>query len=230
MHCLYLHGFGSGPKTAKGVALGQRLAGSVSSYSIPDLEGGSFTELTMDGIFARVEAAVLALPADRQPVLIIGSSLGGYVGAQMAASGRLPRVAGLLLIAPAFGFTAHWAERLGTAGIERWRSQGSLPFYHFAVERELPLGIGFYESCLALPELPGQASQAVTIVHGLHDETVDHRRSARYAAERAHVELHLVEGDHRLTEARHEQLIGWCAQDLLTRLAPGTAGAGGAVA
>ena len=219
MHCLYLHGFGSGPKTAKGVALGQRLAGHVTSYDIPDLEGSSFTELTMDGIFARVEAALRALPEDGQPVLVIGSSLGGYVGAHMAANGRLPRVAGLLLIAPAFGFTAHWAERLGAAGVERWRSQGSLPFYHFAAERELPLGVGFYESCLPLPELPGQARQRITIVHGLHDETVDHRRSARYAAERTQVELHLVAGDHRLTEPRHEDLIAWCAQDLLTRLA-----------
>ncbi len=224
MHCLYLHGFGSGPKTAKGMALGKRLGTSVTSYAIPDLEGGSFTDLTMDGIFSRVEAALHALPADGLPVLVIGSSLGGYVAAQMAAVGRLPRVAGLLLIAPAFGFTAYWAERLGSAGVAKWRSQGSLPFYHFAAERELPLGVGFYESCLVLPEIPGQAAIPVSIVHGLHDETVDHRRSARYAAERTQVELHLVAGDHRLTEPRHEQLIAWCAEDLLTRLSlPATA-------
>lgn len=218
MHCLYLHGFGSGPKTAKGLALGQRLAGVVTSYAIPDLEGGSFSDLTMDGIFARVETALRALPDDGQPALLIGSSLGGYVAAQVAATGRAPRVAGLLLIAPAFGFTAHWAERLGADGVAKWRSDGSLPFYHFAAERELPLGVGFYESCVALPELPAQAKVPVAIVHGRQDDTVDHRRSARYAAERDGVELHLIDGDHRLTEARHEQLIGWCANDLISRL------------
>ena len=222
MHCLYLHGFGSGPKTAKGVALGQRLAGAVTSYSIPDLEGGSFTDLTMDGIFARVEAALRALPDDGQPAMLIGSSLGGYVAAHVAAKGldkgHSPRVAGILLIAPAFGFTAHWAERLGSAGVAKWRQEGSLPFYHFAAERELPLGVAFYESCVGLPELPAQPSVPVVIVHGRQDETVDHRRSALYAAQRDGVELHLVDGDHRLTEPRHEQLIGWCAQDLLTRI------------
>ena len=220
MHCLYLHGFGSGPKTAKGLALGQRLAGVVTSYAIPDLEGGSFTDLTMDGIFTRVEAALRSLPDDGQPALLIGSSLGGYVAAQVAAMGRDPRVAGLLLIAPAFGFTAHWAERLGPMGVAKWRQEGSLPFYHFAAERELPLGVGFYESCLALPELPAQPSVPVTIVHGRQDDTVDHRRSARYAAERDHVELHLVNGDHRLTDPRHEELISWCAHDLINRLSP----------
>ena len=35
-HAIYLHGFASSPKSAKGVALGQRLAGQVSSYAIPD--------------------------------------------------------------------------------------------------------------------------------------------------------------------------------------------------
>ena len=221
MHCLYLHGFGSGPKTAKGVALGQRLAGAVISYSIPDLEGGSFTDLTMDGIFARVEAALQALPDDGKPAMLIGSSLGGYVAAHVAAQfshSATSRVAGILLIAPAFGFTAHWAERLGAAGVAKWQQEGSLPFYHFAAERELPLGVGFYESCLALPELPAQSSVPVVIVHGRQDETVDHRRSTLYAAQREGVELHLIDGDHRLTEPRHEQLIGWCAQDLLTRI------------
>lgn len=217
MHCLYLHGFGSGPKTAKGLALGQRLAGAVTSYSIPDLEGGSFSDLTMDGIFARVEAALQALPDDGQPAMLIGSSLGGYVAAHVAAEGRAPRVAGVLLIAPAFGFTTHWAERLGAAGVAKWRHDGNMPFYNFAAERELPLGVAFYESCVALPELPAQASVPVVIVHGRQDETVDHRRSAIYAAQREGVELHLINGDHRLTEPRHEELIGWCAQDLMSK-------------
>ncbi len=225
MHAIYLHGFGSGPKTAKGLALGNRLGGAVTSYSIPDLEGGDFTGLTMDGILARAVAAVQALPADGRQVLLIGSSLGGYVAAQLAAEGRVERVAGLLLIAPAFGFTSRWSERLGPAGLAAWRRNGSLPFFHFAAERELPLGVGFYDSCLALPEVPAQARSSsggalpVTIVHGRQDETVDQRFSVQYATAHEHVDLHLVEGDHRLTDQRHEQLIAWSAVDLLTRLA-----------
>jgi hypothetical protein len=217
-HALYLHGFGSGPKTAKGVALGHRLAGAVTSYGIPDLEGGDFRNLTMDGILDRAAQAIAGLPDDGQRVLLIGSSLGGYSAALLAASNRVPRLGGLLLIAPAFGFTASWTARLGPAGLAAWRRNGDMPFFHFAAERELPLGVGFLDSCLSLPELPGQADVPTTIVHGRQDDTVDHRASLRFASSRERVELHLVEGDHRLTEPRHEDLIAWAAHDLLARI------------
>ena len=221
MHALYLHGFASGPKTAKGTALGQRLAGAVSTYGIPDLEGGDFPSLTMDAMLARAESALEAVPDDGAPILLIGSSLGGYAAAQLAAEGRAKRVGGLLLIAPAFGFTTRWTERLGPEAIAAWRREGSRPFYHFAAEKELPLGVGFYDSCLALPELPAQAPVPATVVHGRQDESVDSRGSVAYATGRKHVELHLVAGDHRLTEQRHETLIAWCALDLLARMALG---------
>lgn len=218
IHARYLHGFGSGPKTAKGLALGARLAPRLASYGIPDLEGGDFTGLTMDGILDRAEAALHALPDDGRPCLLLGSSLGGYTAALLAAQGRAHRVAGLVLIAPAFGFTTRWAERLGSAGVERWRREGALPFYHHAHERELPLGVGFLDSCQTLPDFPGPPTIPVTIVHGRQDETVDHRASVHYAASHPGVELHLVHGDHRLTDDRHEDLIGWAAEDLLRRI------------
>ena len=150
MHALYLHGFGSGPATAKGTAIGRRLAGAVSSYAIPDLEGGDFRALTMDGIFARALAAIAALPDDGAGVLLIGSSLGGYTAALLAAQGRIPRVAGLLLIAPAFGFIERWTEILGDDGVAAWRAAGERLFYHHAAERELPLP----------RQLPGAAAAA----------------------------------------------------------------------
>jgi predicted esterase YcpF (UPF0227 family) len=216
-HALYLHGFASSPKTAKGVALGERLTGSVASYQIPAVEGDAFRSLTMDGIFTRAEAALRALPADGAPALLIGSSLGGYSAAFLAAAGRAPRVAALLLIAPAFGFTDSWLHKLGGGGIEEWRRKGERNFFHHAQERELPLGVAFLESCERLPAMPGEPRMPVAIVHGRQDETVDCRRSVEYAQARANVDLHVVQGDHRLTEPRHEDLIAWCARDLIAR-------------
>jgi pimeloyl-ACP methyl ester carboxylesterase len=218
MHALYLHGFGSGPATAKGTAIGRRLAGAVSSYAIPDLEGGDFRALTMDGIFARALAAIAALPDDGAGALLIGSSLGGYSAALLAAQGRIPRVAGVLLIAPAFGFIERWTEILGAAGVAEWRAEGERLFYHHAAERELPLAVGFLDSCLPLPLLPLPPEVPVVVVHGRRDETVDWRYSRRYAEQEGNIEFHLVDGDHRLTEPRHEDLIAWCAHDLLARL------------
>ncbi|MBA3708071.1 MAG: alpha/beta fold hydrolase [Planctomycetes bacterium] len=220
-HAVYLHGFASSPRSAKGIALGARLAATLGAdgrYVIPDLEAGDFRGLTMDLLASRAEAALRALPADGAPVLLIGSSLGGYTAAWLAAKGRAHRVSGLLLIAPAFGFTDSWASRLGDEGIAAWRRDGQRPFFHHAVERELPLGAAFYESCLALPALPGQAPMPAAIVQGRQDQSVDHRQSVAYASARERVELHLVDGDHRLTEARHEDLIAWCARDLIARM------------
>ncbi len=220
-HILYLHGFASSVRTAKGLALGARLAAEAASYAIPDLEGGDFRGLTMDGILARARAALARLPADGAPALLIGSSLGGYTAARLAACATPRPLAGALLIAPAFRFPSAWAARLGEAAIAQWRQDGERPFFHHAVERELPLGHGFLESCRGLPDLPAQARCRTAIVHGRQDASVDWQGSAAYAEGRERVEVHLVEGDHRLGEPRHEDLMVWCARDLLARWASG---------
>lgn len=219
-HVLYLHGFASGPRSAKGLALGRRIGDAAASYAIPDLEGGDFLNLTMDGIQARALAAIAGLPSDGRPVMLVGSSLGGYTAALLAARGRLPaRVAGLLLIAPAFGFTARWAGLLGADGVAEWRTAGRRLFFHHGRERDEWLSTAFLDSCAALPEVPGPSTIPMAIVHGRQDETVDWRLSRAYADQAAPCEYHLVQGDHRLTDPRHEDLIAWCAVDLATRLA-----------
>ena len=214
-HVLYLHGFASSVRTAKGVALGNRLRDRVRSYGIPDLEGGDFRGMTMDSILVRARSALEVLPDDGHPVLLLGSSLGGYVAAHLAASRPPRQVSALVLIAPAFGFTTTWQERLGEAGIAQWRDAGERLFFHHASEAERPLGYGFLESCLGLPEMPGETGVPSAIVHGRQDETVPCQRSIAYAQERHGVELHVVEGDHRLSEPRHEDLLVWCVEDVL---------------
>lgn len=214
-HVRYLHGFGSGPRSEKGQALGARLAGAVASFALVDLEGGDFPGLTMELMRRRT---IAACPADGR-VVLIGSSLGGYLAAWLAAGAAVPNLAGILLIAPAFGFTTRWGERLGAAAVERWRRTGSLPFFHYGENRELPLGAAFLASCEALPEVPGAPRVPCMIVHGRGDETVDHRHSLRFAEAHPAVELHLVQGDHRLTEPRHVELIAHLAHDLCVRAA-----------
>ncbi len=217
MHVLYLHGFASGPLTEKGQRLRALLAGHCTSYGIPDLEGGDFTGLTMERMQERAVAAAWALPDDGQRLLVVGSSLGGYTAALLAAQGRLPRLAGLVLIAPAVGFVTSFTARLGPHEIAAWRTDGTKLFWHHGAQAEVPLGRAFLESCTDLPDQPGAPGVPVALIHGRQDETVDHRASVTYAQTHGGVELHLVEGDHRLTEPRHEDLIAWCARDLLTR-------------
>ncbi len=220
MHAIYLHGFGSGPQTAKGTALGRRLAGAARTYAIPDLEGGDFFSLTMERIFDRAVAAVAGAPGGDEPVLVIGSSLGGYTAAMLAAERRLPRAVALLLIAPAFGFGKRWGERLGADAVAAWRQTGSRPFFHHASGKEQPLGAGFLTSCERLPAFPTPPAIPVTIIHGRGDDTVDWRMSRNYvdqSEQNGVIEFHLIDGDHRLMEPRHEELISWCAKDLIVR-------------
>ena len=212
-HVRYLHGFGSGPRSEKGAALGAALAGACASYTVCDLEGGDFPGLTMEKMRERVLACC---PRDGRTVLI-GSSLGGYLAAWLAAARAVPGLAGILLISPAFGFTTRWAERLGAGGVAAWRRDGQLPFFHHGEQRELPLGLAFLQSCEVLPEEPGDPGVPCVIVHGRGDETVDHRRSLAFASAHPAVELHLVQGDHRLNQTRNVELIALAARDLLAR-------------
>lgn len=222
-HALYLHGFGSGPLTAKGLALGRNLAQAVDSYTIPDLEGGDFFNLTTDAICERAVAAIAALPDNGQPVLLAGSSLGGYTAALLASQGRIPRVGGLLLLAPAFGFTARWSQLLGEAGEQAWRREGRRLFHHHARNQDEWLSSAFLDSCRDLPAIPAPSRIPTVIIHGYRDETVAWRMSQTYVDQartaNTPLEWHLVDSDHSLTTPRDEALIAWCACDLMTRWA-----------
>ncbi|MCS6970523.1 MAG: YqiA/YcfP family alpha/beta fold hydrolase [Planctomycetota bacterium] len=211
VHVRYLHGFASGPNSGKGQQLGQALAGSVASYAVVDLEGGDFTHLTLEAMRAR---AIAACPSGA-PLLLIGSSLGGWLAAELAARRALPNLAGLLLIAPAFGFTARWQERLGADGLAAWRREGYRLFFHHGAQRELPLAVAFLDSCAAADPCPGPPGRPCVIVHGREDETVPPRVALDYALAHPEVELHLVRGDHRLGQPQHIALLAHLARALI---------------
>jgi len=216
MNIVYLHGFGSSPKSAKAQAVQRLLGADCAHFTVPALDGDDFFRMTMATIADRACAAVETAAANG-PVLVIGSSLGGYVAAWLAAAGRLPAAISLVLVAPAFRFTARWRERLGEDGLAAWRRDGQRLFWHYGCEREVPLAADFLDSCQDLPEIPPSASQGTSIVHGRQDESVDWRGSATYADADLTCDLHLVTGDHSLSEPRHEALITWCVRDRWAR-------------
>ena len=213
MRGVYLHGFASGPQTAKGVALGAalRARGVVEAWDIPDLEGGDFANLTMDRWLDRAEHAVRAAGPG---CILAGSSLGGW-GAAVLASRRELAIGAALLIAPAFGFTDRWQDRLGADGLDRWRRDGALPFMHHGLGREIPLGVAFLDSCAAVPAWPGAPCCPCAIVHGLEDEVVPVAVSRGWSARFGAVEAHFVHGDHRLTTPRHLDLMVRAVVDLV---------------
>ena len=218
-HLVYFHGFGSGPGSAKAQLLQTQFADHWHSSIVPDLEGGDFYNLTMPAIFARARAALAKIPDDGAPILVAGSSLGGYTAATVLAEDQPQRVAGALLLAPAFGFTERWRTLLGDDGVNEWHSKGERDFYHHAAERELPLASGFLASCEVLPPLTAPTHCPTIVVHGRQDESVDIAWSRRWAEQAAHLELIELDSDHSLTDPLSEATILAAAKRLLDAIA-----------
>lgn len=213
-HLIYLHGFGSGPGSCKALGLAARLAPLAASWQAPALDGGDFTGSTFHSLAERAVATLAGLPGDGRPAVVIGSSLGGYLAAWLAAQHRLPRLVGLVLLAPAFGFTARFRDLLGPEGLAAWRRDGVRSFFHQASGSEQPLGVAFLDSCADLPELPPPPPVPTILVQGLEDETVDWRLGLEYACRSANVSLHLIHAPHALAEPDQMDLVAGAVRRL----------------
>src|SRR5437588_8763451 len=130
---VYLHGFASGPASKKAQFFRSRLSQLGIGLEIPDLAEGNFAGLTITGQLEVIEHA-----SRSESVTLIGSSMGGYLAALYAT--RHPEVEKLVLMAPAFCFLKRWMETLGPSTVERWKSTGSLEFFHYGEGRAVPLG------------------------------------------------------------------------------------------
>jgi len=109
---IYLHGFASAPTSRKAQFFREKFASKSIDVRIPALDEGDFTALTVGAQLKVVEREA----AGASDVVLMGSSLGGYLSALYAA--RNPdQVSKLVLLAPAFGFP--------DAGRREWAASGS---------------------------------------------------------------------------------------------------------
>jgi pimeloyl-ACP methyl ester carboxylesterase len=188
---VYMHGFASGPSSSKARFFSRRLSEHGASVSIPQLDEGNFQGLTITGQLAVIDRAV-----GGQPAILMGSSLGGYLAALYAS--KHVSIERLVLLAPAFRFPTRWRERYA-ADMDRWKREGSLPFFHYAVQAELPLGYQFVEDAAQYPDEP-EFSQPALILHGSRDPVVPAEISREYAASHSNVRLRLFDSGHELTD------------------------------
>jgi pimeloyl-ACP methyl ester carboxylesterase len=131
--------------------------------------------------------------------ILFGSSLGGLVAAFLAAR-RPEQVAGLVLVAPAFGFMARMERRLDVEG--RMRA-GEAAFH---VHRRV------LDDAATLDEtgLPARILAPVLVAHGTDDDVVPLAFSARFLADVPHDRKQLWAvpgGDHRLNRQIGEVLV-----------------------
>ncbi|MDQ2900329.1 MAG: alpha/beta fold hydrolase [Acidobacteriota bacterium] len=193
---VYLHGFASGPRSAKAHYFAARLAELGVPLRVPDLAQGDFEHLTITGQLEAVDKVVAAGPAT-----LIGSSMGGYVAALYAA--RHPQVNRLILLAPAFGLSGRWASVLGEERSREWERSGWLNVYHFGEGRERRLSFALCEEGRRHEEYP-DFQQPALIFHGRNDTVVPLENSVRFARGRANVKLHPLESDHELLDVLPE--------------------------
>ena len=164
---LYLHGFASGPSSHKAKVLSERFRALGIPMEIPDLTPGQegFERSSPSSMLAIAEGA---LARGAPPHAIIGSSLGGYLGA-LAAS-RDPSIERVVLMAPAFRLFERWERRLTPEELSTWRREG-LEVQHFASNRRRRVGWQFFEDARRLPPFPEVRVPALCFA-GVRDETV----------------------------------------------------------
>lgn len=220
--CLYVHGFRSNAHGSKATALGQCASDAGFGYVAFDQagcghSGGRFRDFTISGALADLLAVTDFLAPAR--LVLLGSSLGGLLA--VAAAPQLgARLAGLVLIAPAFGLLTHYFDRLPPARLAAWRRDGILRLADEYEGGEYELGYGFYQDAQAYRRpLTTRFDCPLVVIHGERDELLPVSDSVAFAAqaEARQVSLFVVPGaDHRANDA----LPLMCAQMIrLCRLA-----------
>lgn len=199
MHYLYLHGFASSPRSTKASDLSNRFANLNIPVIIPDLNQGDFTNITLSRQIQQVEAL---FPPPPEPVTLIGSSFGGLTAAWLGE--RHLQVDRLVLLAPAFGFLAHWLSRMGEMQVKQWETEGHLPVYHYGEQKKLPLSYGFVTDAMQYREDSIARSLPTLILHGKHDDVIPLQASLNFAATRPWVTLITLDSDHALTDVSQE--------------------------
>jgi len=195
MQVVYLHGFASSQTSTKAAFLADRLRTYGVELVCPDFNRPDFRTLTMTRMLAQLAGVVQALPPE--PLTLIGSSLGGTL-AILASSRLADRIERLVLLAPAVMFARPGHHVLPPDRFERWRRDGTMPFFHYADGVERLLDFTFYEDSLRYDAFDSIVLQPTLIFQGLRDASVDWRTVEAFARRRSNVTLSLLDDDHQL--------------------------------
>lgn len=191
LRVLYLHGFASSPASRKARFFAAKLDAQGQPLEIPDLAEHHFERLTISGQLALIEQLLAG-----QPAALIGSSLGGYLAALYAS--HHPEVQRMVLLAPAFDFYHLWMHGLGPDRMASWKQNGTIPVFHYAEGRQVPLGLQFIQDAARFPPFPHFLQQAL-LFHGNQDDVVPVHHSVLFAAAHPNVHFRRLDSDHELT-------------------------------
>jgi pimeloyl-ACP methyl ester carboxylesterase len=210
MRIFYLHGFASSARSSKATFFASKLREAGIELETPDLNEPDFSTLT---ITRMIEQVSRALEASAEPVVLIGSSLGGFVAVQVALK-HPDRVARLVLLAPALDFGPSASSgpsraesrdggsrmrSLGDVGIEEWKRRNRLDIFHYGYGRMMPVHYELYEDARRYDCVNAALSMPIQVFQGRRDDAVDPDSVERWSRARPNVELHMLDDDHQLT-------------------------------
>ena len=199
MVVVYLHGFASSPDSSKAAFFAERFAEHGVTFLCPDLNQPAFAALTVTRMLQQLDAQICALP--QADVVLIGSSLGGFVAVEAAArQGRNPPhpISRLILLAPAVELEwDRWSE-VWPGGIEGWRNAGHIEVFHYALDRPERLGFDFYEDAERYHPATRRLNLPLLIFQGRQDESVDPDLVERFARQQSQATLHMLDDTHQL--------------------------------
>ncbi len=193
---LYLHGFGSGPGSKKGVALAAHFERRGARLELLDLRVPSFEHLRLSEIL-RVTRAALGGPEER--AVLLGSSLGGLASARLAEDDA--RVCALVLLAPAFRLAERWRARFSADELRRWKETDALAVQDHTTGRPGTVDHGFLEDVARLDARGGgwpDVRVPTLVLHGRGDESVEIESSRRWVQGKRHVRLVELDDGHEL--------------------------------
>ncbi|MGA8025851.1 MAG: YqiA/YcfP family alpha/beta fold hydrolase [Bryobacteraceae bacterium] len=192
LRVLYLHGFASSAGSQKAAFFSAKLRKLGFPVIIPDLDERNFERLTITAQLQLIERIV-----EREPIILIGSSLGGYLASLYASAHS--EASKVILLAPAFKFYQLWADELGPERLSAWRKAGSMPIFHYGEGRMTPIGYGLMDDAASYPPFP-DFHQPALIFHGNHDPVVPVTYSAAFVEAHPNARLVRLDSGHELTD------------------------------
>jgi hypothetical protein len=193
---LYLHGFASGPESAKGVALSAHYARQGIRLERLNLRQPSLEHLRLSAMMRTVREA---MGGERDRSILLGSSLGGLTACRVAEEDA--RVCALVLLAPVFRGGEQMRRLAGEEGMRRWEEMGWQEVQDYAEKRTARVDFGFFQDLEAIDaRFSGWPDVRVPtlIIHGRRDRTVDIGYSRQWARGKRHVRLVEVDDGHEL--------------------------------
>jgi len=199
MQYIYLHGFLSGPDSVKGNYFANRFRELGIKLQRPDLNAGDFEHLTLTRQITLMEKHIDSLSDD---VVLLGSSLGGYLAVLLAENRQ--KVRRLILMAPAFDFVSRYLSQMPREQLTEWKQKGYIELYHYHFRKNRRLYYGVVEDAVKYQDLSFTRQLPVQLFHGIHDESVPYQVSLDYLQSHSMAELVLFNSDHGLLDKLEE--------------------------